>query len=122
VDTADTENRILGELLYHLGRIIYILDAVDDLAEDVQANNYNPLRYRFEPNDGRLSQEDEQALRETLQMSYNCLCSAYALMEANDYSPILSNILYRGLPAVTQAVFSGDWKSLKKSKRDRSRL
>lgn len=121
-DTADTKNRILSELLYHLGRIVYILDAVDDLAEDVRANNYNPLRYRFEPKDGRLSQEDEQSLRETLQMSYNCLCGAYALMEANDYSPILSNIIYRGLPAVTQAVFSGEWKSLKKSKRDRSRL
>lgn len=117
-----SDNRILRELLYHLGRIVYILDAVDDLAEDVREGNYNPFRYRFELMGDKLTEEDELALRQTLQMSHNCLCGAYALKDESSYSPVLSNVIYRGLPAVTQAVFSGSWRSIKKSKRDRSRL
>ena len=116
------KNRILRELLYHLGRIVYILDAVDDLSEDVRDENYNPLRYRFVLKGDALSEADELTLRESLQLSHNCLCGAYALMEESPYSPILANILYRGLPAVTQAVFAGTWKTSEKSKRERSRI
>lgn len=123
-DTAEDSgrSRILRELLYHLGRIVYILDAVDDLEEDVRRGQYNPLRYRFEPVDGKLTPEDEKYLRGTMQLSHNAIAGAFALMDGNAYSSILSNILYRGLPAVNQAVFAGEWKSLQKSKRDRSRL
>ncbi len=123
-DTAPEErrHRVLQELLYHLGRIVYILDAVDDLEEDVREGHYNPLRYRFELCDGKLLPEDENYLRGTLQLSHNAISGAFGLMEPNAYSSILSNIIYRGLPSVTQAVFDGNWKSLQKTKRDRSHL
>ena len=86
--------RVAEELLYHLGRIIYILDAADDL-------------------------EDEKTLRAGLQLSHNALAGAYALMEENPYGPILSNIIYLGLPAVTQAIFAGTWKAPAKYHRER---
>ena len=114
--------RILLELLYHIGRIVYILDAADDLTEDVREGNYNPLRFRFKLLDGKLSAEDETYLRGTLQMSHNILCSAFALLEQSAYSSIISNIIYRGLPAVTQSVFDGTWRSLEKNNRERSHL
>lgn len=119
---GERRDRILRELLYHLGRIIYILDAVDDLPEDFRRGNYNPLLNRFSPEDGKLSPEEQQELRGSLQLSHNCLCGAYALMEPGAYGGILSNVIYCGLPAVTQAVFDGSWRSLKKSKRERSHL
>ena len=118
----EDRRRITGELLYHLGRIIYILDAADDLAEDAQSESYNPLLLRFSPVDGRLSQADEKELRTGMQHSHNALAGAYALMEDNAYSGILSNIIYLGLPAVTQAVFSGTWKAAPKYHRERSYL
>lgn len=118
----ETTRRVLRELLYHLGRIVYILDAVDDLPEDVRENHYNPLRYRFALRDGKLSPEDETYLRGTLQLSHNALCGAFALAEQGPFSAIVANIIYRGLPVVTQAVFDGSWKSLEKTKRERSHL
>ena len=118
---SDSRRRITGELLYHLGRIIYILDAADDLAEDIRSGSYNPLRLRFEPVDGRLTAEDERTLRASQQHSHNALAGAYALLEENPYSGILSNTVYLGLPAVTQAVFSGTWKA-PKYHRERSYL
>ena len=111
--------RVAEELLYHLGRIIYILDAADDLPEDEKSGAYNPLRFRFRPENGRLTAEDEKTLRAGLQLSHNALAGAYALMEENPYGPILSNIIYLGLPAVTQAIFAGTWKAPAKYHRER---
>ncbi len=116
---TEDRRRILGQLLYHLGRIIYILDAADDLAEDMRSGSYNPLRFRFTPADGRLSPEDERTLRESLQLSHNALAGAYALLEEGPYSGILSNTIYLGLPAATQAVFAGTWKRSPKYHRER---
>ncbi len=114
--------RAAGELLYALGRIIYILDAADDLADDIRADSYNPLRYRFAPVDGRLSPEDEKVLRTSMQHSHNALVSAYALMGENVYTGILSNTIYLGLPAATQAVFAGTWNTSAKIHRKRSSI
>lgn len=114
--------RILGQLLYHLGRIVYVLDAVDDLEADMASGAYNPLIYRFSPRNGRLSPEEEAALRQTLQHSHNSVSAAFALLEPNPYTGILSNTIYLGLPAVTQAVFSGTWRAGRKIHREGNRL
>ena len=116
---ADTPERarILRELLYHLGRIVYLLDAADDLPEDEKSGAYNPLRYRFAPENGKLTPEDEKALRLTLEHSHNSVCAAYELLSKNPYEGILTNIIYFGLPAVTQAVFSGTWKASQKQEK-----
>ncbi len=115
-------SRVLAELLYHLGRIVYILDAADDLQDDIKKNNYNPLRYRFDVSDGSLSPEDAAELRCSLQLSHNSVSAAFELMEKNPYTDILSNIIYFGLPAVTQAVFSGKWRATAKERRKGNRL
>ena len=35
-------HRILEQLLYHAGRVVYLLDAMDDLPEDIEKDGYNP--------------------------------------------------------------------------------
>ncbi len=112
--------RAVGELCYHLGRIVYILDAADDLAEDAAADRYNPLRYRFETADGKLKPEDEKTLRTSLQHSHNAICAAYALLGENPYGGVLSNTIYMGLPSVAQAVFAGTWRAGNRLQRERS--
>ena len=119
-ETEPSRARILGELLYHLGRIVYILDAADDLADDMKSGAYNPLRFRFAPKDGKLSPEEEQELRLSLQHSHNSIVSAFELLERTPYTDILTNILYIGLPAVTQAVFTGTWKASQRERKERS--
>lgn len=114
--------RTAGELLYHLGRIIYILDAADDLADDIKTDSYNPLRYRFQPLDGKLLPEDEKLLRTGMQHSHNALVSAYVLMDENVYAGILANTIYLGLPAATQAVFAGTWNTSAKIHKKRSSI
>lgn len=121
LERDETRRRVLRELLYHLGRIVYILDAADDLAEDVKTDSYNPLRYRFAPGEGgKLTAEDEAELRLSLQHSHNSISAAFALLPETPYTDILANILFIGLPAVTQAVFSGVWKASERQRKERS--
>ena len=107
----EERRRILREILYHVGRSIYILDALDDLEEDSRAGRYNPLRLRWG------DRPDEDALEEirgTLNLSQRMAVSALELLEKDDNTPITENILMLGLPAVTGLVLSGEWKNKKK--------
>ena len=108
---AGGQSRVLSQLLYHLGRWIYLADARDDLEEDRQAARYNPVAARFGP------QGDDEALGQTMQRSLELAGAAFQLGEFGCRTPILENILYLGLPLVQRAVFDGSWAQIKKQKR-----
>ena len=42
-----TRQRILEQILYHLGRWVYLIDAADDLKKDAESGNYNPVALRY---------------------------------------------------------------------------
>ena len=46
--------RVLRQLLYHLGRWIYLVDAADDLKKDVKSGSYNPVSGFLRPDGGRI--------------------------------------------------------------------
>ena len=98
------EIRACKQLLYHLGRWIYITDAVDDLKEDLQMGVYNPLSAHFSIQQGDLSDAQRELVRATLVQSSNMCISAYELMPTTRWSSIIRNILYLGLPFVCSRV------------------
>ena len=107
------DERILQELFYHIGRYVYILDAVDDLREDVRQERYNPLRHRLAPGADKLDEQQRRDILSTLNLSQRSAANALALRGADLYQPILENILMIGLPEVTELVFSGRWNKRK---------
>lgn len=109
VTSNSGQNRALSQLLYHLGRWIYLIDGVDDLAKDKKSGNYNPIAARF-PN---WSDEDQQYLYVNLQHSLSMAGSAFQLLEPNQWTSVIENILYYGLPNVTELVFCGKWNEYK---------
>ena len=102
-------DRAVAQMLYHVGRWIYLTDAWDDLQEDRESGAYNPAAARWP--DGPEAHGDE--LRTTLRHSLNLAASAYSLADFGCWSDILANILYLGLPMVEEAVFTGRWRRLK---------
>ena len=102
--------RVLGQLLYHLGRWIYLIDARDDLAEDRAAGRYNPVAARYGP------AGDDGALKATLDQSLELVGAALQLGDFGCRMPLLENIVYLGLPLVQRAVFEGSWAQIKKQK------
>ncbi|MBQ7737159.1 MAG: hypothetical protein IJT62_04925 [Oscillospiraceae bacterium] len=108
--------RVQQELLYHVGRTVYILDAVDDLRSDAARDRYNPLRYRLAITDGALSDEQKQELRSTLNVSQRRAAAAMELRKRDLWQPVLENIVLDGLPTVTDLVFAGKWNAKDKKK------
>ncbi len=106
----ETRDRVLGELLYHVGRWIYLVDAWDDLDEDAAAGRYNPILARFGDGDA----ETRAYLRTTLRHSLNLSRSAFALADFGCWGGTIENILCLGLPAVEELVFRGEWDRVKK--------
>ena len=109
----EADKRIIAQMLYHLGRYIYIIDAIDDYDDDCKSGSYNPLIYRFETGGEKLSAEQREMLETTLHHSEGLISSAYELKNKNVYDPILSNIIYLGLDNISQMVFQGRGAELK---------
>ena len=103
-------DRAREQMLYHLGRWIYLVDARDDLQEDRKTGNYNPISLRF-PQGGA-----DETLAVTLDHSIHMMQTASVLLDFGVYEPLVSNILDHGLPAIQQLVFRGQWSKMKKQR------
>ncbi len=102
--------RAQGLLLYHVGRYLYLTDALEDLSKDIKTGSYNPLRYRYALQEGKLSQQDKLELLHTIDASISMAASAFELLEENADREILENIIYYGLPAVLHSVAQGTFR------------
>lgn len=103
------QKRVMGEIFYHLGRWIYLVDAADDLKKDFESGNYNPLRFRYELSGGELPEEEKQAVALSLDLSIHRMASAYALLERGAWSGLLDSIFYESLYAIGSAVLNGTY-------------
>ena len=104
------------QLLYHVGRFIYLVDALDDLKSDAKSGDYNPLLYRFSCPDGILSGDDRAYVRQSILASVSMARAALALCELRSNREILENIVSLGMPAVLDAVDRGTFQSNRKMK------
>ena len=114
-DTAQNEERqrTLKVLFYHIGRWIYIADAVNDLKDDLEDKRYNPIAARFEPEGHALSEADKEAINTTMAHSENISISAFGLLEDGPWLEIIKNILYLGMPEIRRRVLNGTFKNTK---------
>ena len=94
-------------LLYHVGRYLYLVDALEDLPKDLKKGNYNPLQYRYGLEDGELRPEDKKQLVSSIDASVSMAASAFELLPSGQDREVLENIIYYGLPAVLDSVGKG---------------
>ncbi|MGE4548582.1 MAG: DUF5685 family protein [Intestinibacillus sp.] len=102
--------RILQELLYHVGRWIYLIDACADLADDWKTGSYNPVALRYELASPSLETVKEP-LERTLERSLASIHAAFQLLDIRRDREILENIICLGLPVVTRQVLDGTYQS-----------
>ncbi len=96
------EARIAAQIGRHIGRFVYIIDAVDDFEKDIKSGSYNPfcIMYNNSKNDFI---KDIPRLRQALTMELVGLSEAALLIDfdkTSDYGEILKNIIYLGLPEI----------------------
>jgi len=66
-------------------------------------------------------QEEQSYLRRTMDHSLALAGAAFQLLERTEWSPVVENILYSGLPGVEELVFSGQWRDYQKRHRRNDR-
>ena len=102
--------RVLEQLLYHLGRWVYLVDAADDLKKDAADGNYNPVALRFGLTDGNWTAEARREFVLSLDHSVRMMATAFELWDFGVWTPILEATIYQGLFQVGKAVLDGTFR------------
>ncbi len=105
------EARVAGDIGHHLGRWLYVIDAIDDYADDVRLGRYNPIAAARggEP----LTDEVRSTYRDALTAELMGLESALDLLDLDanrNNGGVLRNLLYLCLPRAAQKVLFGEEK------------
>ena len=94
---------------YNLGRLIYLLDAVDDAAEDSKKGRYNVIVNNYgkctEKADYLLKNADELSF--LLKSTYNRMVESYNQMKITIGEGVLSNTIYLGLNLQIERLLKG---------------
>lgn len=88
----DTFYNELYDMGYHLGKYIYILDAYDDLEEDINKDSFNPFK--------KISESDvdfDAYVKELLLMEAADAARAFEMLPIVKEVDILRNIIYSGI-------------------------
>ncbi|MEI8215522.1 MAG: DUF5685 family protein [Eubacteriales bacterium] len=103
------KDKIMKSIGYYLGKWLYLIDALDDIDEDIINKNYNPIKLKFNFEEKK---ESLGEFRERIKdrMEFNLLsylaeiAKAYDLLEAKKNQALLDNIIYFGLMKKTENI------------------
>ena len=96
--------KILSNIGKHIGRWIYIIDAADDVDEDIKKNRFNAFARLYE---GNIPDEERESIANSLKLELLSAEPAFDLIDYNelyDIEEIIKNIIYRGMPQTAERV------------------
>ncbi len=109
-DFFDKRGLIAHELGFHLGRWIYLADAIDDFEDDLKNGRYNPFACLWQ--DGVMTEERRAYLEKILTRELVAMENALDLAEEEngdrDLWGVIRNILYLGMPATAHLILFPD--------------
>ena len=79
------------ELGFYLGKFIYFIDAYEDIEDDLEKENYNPLKQIYQT-----AQFDERC-KNILELMISEATMAFERMPIIENAAIIRNILYSGV-------------------------
>ena len=96
---------------YHLGKWIYLIDAADDIEENLESGVYNPLfpRYSYragEEGPDEFRQRIDESLRFNLFQYLAGLAESVESLDIQKNSGIIENVVYFGLNRRTEEVLT----------------
>jgi hypothetical protein len=81
---------------FNLGKWLYIIDAYDDIGDDIRKNNFNPLIIEG-MDDKSIKEKQRERVREYMFRCLDETSAAYELLDIKHNAGILDNIIYAGL-------------------------
>lgn len=109
---ADDSSR---KFFYHLGKWIYLIDALDDYDKDVAKNNYNPFVVAYGgKNFAELKQNNGEEIAFIMSSVLEGIKDGLSGMKFRFNADLIKNIAIRGTFECTKKVLSGEAKGKKK--------
>lgn len=85
-------------MMYNVGKWIYICDAIDDVDEDFKKKGYNVFLQGYGYKDKRSFLEDKKDVLEFVLMSaYNSILDDFDKIKVKKYEGILTNVIWYGM-------------------------
>lgn len=105
---SDTRE-LLARAGYHLGKWIYMIDAVDDIDENIESGAYNPLLFRFKFDAANETADEFRAriepdLRFNLYHYLAMLSRCTDSLDIRKNAGIIENVIYFGLNRKTEEI------------------
>lgn len=111
------QQRVLESFGYHLGKWIYLMDAADDLDDDIKKGGFNPFAKEFalcgDYDKEKISQQCNSVINESAAM----LLNSYNLIELKGNQRILENVVTLGISSMQKQVLFDKKKEKSKNKR-----
>ncbi len=101
---------VIDTFTYNLGRLVYLLDAVDDVEKDTKKKRYNPLLLNYGEcmNKADYLAKNADELSFLLNSTYNKMVASYNDMDIKLYEGVLSNTVYLGLKMQIEHLLKGE--------------
>ncbi len=107
-DFEEERRMLFATIGYHMGKWVYLIDAVDDIEDNIETGAYNPLIYRFGFDKAESASEFRKRIEEDLKFNLyhylamigNCL----ETLEIKKNKGIIENVIYFGLNRKTEEV------------------
>lgn len=113
--TDERQKKTLGWIGYNLGKWIYILDAYDDIEDNIKSGAYNPLLNQFQYKPEESIRDFKERIKEktnfNLVYTLSEMEKAFSLLNVKKNKGILENIVYSGLLIRTHNVLKPEDRS-----------
>ncbi|MFI3326390.1 MAG: DUF5685 family protein [Clostridia bacterium] len=105
-DINEKDSVVLEQFGYFLGRWVYIMDASDDLKDDMKNGSFNPLisymkKSGIDIND---SKKVEEECNQILNYNVSMIVPAFNLLKEGIYTNIIDNVVTKGFPQIQKEI------------------
>lgn len=106
---SNDTRELLARAGYHLGKWVYMIDAVDDIEENIESGAYNPLLFRFKFDAANETADEFRAriepdLRFNLYHYLAMLSRCTDSLDIRKNAGIIENVIYFGLNRKTEEI------------------
>lgn len=111
----DKATEATGEMFYHLGKWIYLVDAVDDYDKDTKKGRFNPFFESYLAKDRKeLMEKYGDEVRFLFDSLFFGMREQLAKVKFHFNRDLTDNVLLRGIPKETERALSGEKKCREK--------
>ena len=100
---------------YHMGKWIYLIDAADDIEENIESGAYNPLLYRFDyqgADSGETPQQFRKRIHDNLDFNLyhylSVLSEQIGSLDIKKNRGIIDNVIFFGMNRKTEEIINKD--------------